>query len=119
MSPFQLEPREVLLECLALHGIFNKLGFDTKDIFIVTQEHAVQVLLRQGDVEFVADMGHVEDTNGFCDSWVKAVGWWNVADDQIRTEIIEKSRIRDRAVELLMAMAMKGIDLPKNQIQWN
>ena len=121
MTTFPLKPRKKLLETLALHGIYNLLGFDAKDIFLCVHGNKFQVLLKHGDLEFAVDMGRVKNMEQFLDSWPKAVNYWNNANDAIRDNIVDTSDVRSLAVSLIMGLVSKGFTFPNNheQERWN
>jgi len=107
-------------EALAAHEILRTLGFPSADIYVRSCKTFLQVVLRSQAKEFVIDIAPVNgpdrDLERLCDTadqftkaWQDAVQAYNVTfTDSQRKEILEESKVRENAVDLLAAMILKG-----------
>ena len=110
MTPDEM-PR-VLLDALAAHEGFRRLGFESKDIYLVLQDGRVFVMLRKDGKEFTWALGPLPDgmDNNECRTlWEEAVCGWNGEwSDERRWEIWESGPMPGNSIAFLEALKRKG-----------
>lgn len=89
------------------------------DIFVTYARGApLQVIVRQGEREFVIDVGDEPidkflTAEQFVAAWTEAVQAFNAAPLQMRKELVERTSVRHSAVELLALLAAKGFTVKR------
>ncbi len=110
-------------ELLAVHEIFRRLGFLSRDLYVDTfpkgcaapgcEATHVQFALRIGEPAspplFRIDIN--EDCSKVAEDWPKAAFWWNAPErtrDEL-DEVYQNSFVVKNKVGLLIALAAKGL----------
>jgi len=107
-------PREVL-EMWAAHQVFMAMGFDAENIYVYSDNlNQLGVVLRTNGKEFVYTIGRYKNKNQLqltLTLWTEFTDAHNdkVFDRAILDRIYENSYVVKNKVQLIMAMAHKGI----------
>jgi hypothetical protein len=110
LSDLKPEYREVM----AVQAIIEQgFGIPKADLFVAHSRapagFCIQVLARQDGRKYTVDVAVVEtDGPTFAREWVAAVTAYNASTQPERVELMERSRARRRAVELLASMSCAG-----------
>lgn len=119
MTLDELHP--AILELLAIHSAFQRLGFDASELFATNQgicprsgHVETAVVLQHGDLSFTATTGHrfVGDREDFRREWNAAVAAWNRASTQARDKVWTESVIYTQRLSFSVALVEKGFRLP-------
>jgi hypothetical protein len=113
-------------EVLATHAILGKIGFPTDNIFthvigpltepaILVGKVQVLVAVKQDGREFSFNMGVFnESAKEICDALHRGYSMWNELSQKQRTRIMEGSRTRQQAVNMIAALAAKGFRVSRS-----
>jgi hypothetical protein len=98
-------------EALALHWVFLSFGIPPEDIWVSYAERRFQVVARQGAREFRVDVADLSlEKEDFSAKWRAVVDAFNVASDEERLKIIEKTQSRIDAVMIMAGLIDKGFE---------
>lgn len=109
--------QEVYREACAAFSILRTLGFSADDICIGTDITGVFVSLVMPDTKtFTISVGyHMTQPTYAHDLLMEAVNIYTKLPQNEAEELVAKSKIRHKAVELITAMAQKGIFAPSKE----
>jgi len=109
MTPAEIPP--ILLEALAVHEAFRRLGFTPDEIFIRPAPPRVYMLVRRSGMEFAVDAGeNTVPMHEFGAAWTQAAEWWNAHPPEGEA-VWNSSRVRANVVGLITALVDSGFAL--------
>jgi hypothetical protein len=100
--------------CLAAHEVFRRFGFKAGDIFVALQGGIAISVLRHDGKEFTVGVGKFGGSQDeFANAWAEASQAVNAGSvpKEDAARIYEEGIMYGRFVEVMMAMANKGIDV--------
>ena len=104
-----------LVNCWTIHAAFSRLGFPSKDVYVVIQPE-IMVMVIADNKQFTVNMGpYVGTSKEFAARWqyiAKAIADGHVPDDVLQ-ELWKNSAIRQNAVPFAASLHAKGIRIPK------
>jgi hypothetical protein len=104
-----------LREALATQLLFRLLGFTNNQIYISLGENdQLCVVIRYLDKEFVVGCGKtsIDSHAELLIQWSRLIDQYKIMSEKDLTEIYESSQIYQYKVDLVVALILKGIDLP-------
>lgn len=106
-------------EALAIHEALRRIGYPAEDIFINPEEeqNSLNVVAKDGDKMFTVAVGKLNcPLPMFSALWEQSIHWWNDPQNKVEVnQIYEKSHVKSEAVELLLALVVKGMKVNGSQ----
>lgn len=100
-----------IIELLALHSAFQKLGYPTEALFVIGYGSGqIQFQLQWAATTFTVDVPDTLPYDYLQEVWPSAIEWWNGAPQDVRQQVYEKSRLMAQgSVGLVAALVTKGL----------
>lgn len=100
-----------IIELLALHSAFMRLGYPISSLFVVGYAAAqIQFQLKWDSKTFTIDVPFKLEYDQLQDEWPRACEWWTAQGQEERQRIYEQSKLMQQgSVGMMTALVSRGL----------